>query len=34
MGYFRVVRDSNPIRGEPGERTINGLNAIVRRTER
>jgi hypothetical protein len=22
------------IRGEPGERTINGLNAIVKRTER
>ncbi len=29
-----MVRDSDPIRGERGERTINGLNAIVKRTER
>jgi hypothetical protein len=28
------VADSDAIRGEPGERTINGLNAIVKRTER
>jgi hypothetical protein len=32
--YGRVVRDSERIRGEPSERTINGLNAIVKRTER
>jgi Reverse transcriptase (RNA-dependent DNA polymerase) len=29
-----AARDSDPICWEPGERTINGLNAIVKRTER
>jgi hypothetical protein len=28
-----IARDSDPVRWEPGERTMNGLNAIVR-TER
>jgi hypothetical protein len=27
---FRVACDSDPIRGEPGKRTINDLNAIVK----
>ena len=31
---FRFARDSDPIRREPGERTIDGLNPIVKRTER
>ena len=31
---IRVARDSDPIRREPVERTINGLNAIVKSTER
>jgi RNA-directed DNA polymerase len=33
-GLWKGCRDSDPIRREPGERTINGLNAIVKRTER
>ena len=33
LDYFRIARDSDPIRWEPGERTMNCLNAVVR-TER